>query len=460
MSAVLLCQGEARRLPLRDASVHCVVTSPPYYGLRDYGTGQWVGGDAGCTHREDDRRNTRQLGTFHGGDDTAQTHVYRGTCPRCGAVRVDAQIGLEPLHDCLAWARQEPPCAACWVCAMRAVFAEVWRILVPTGTLWINVGDTYSGYHGNSRVPDDQAPSNKPGYIENMRQSTAGVGGTPAKNLFGMPWRLALALQADGFILRSDCIWEKPSCMPESVTDRFTRSHEYVFLFAKQARYYFDQIAIREEQRCTYTSYLAKRGTNAKYEEYGTAANHLSRDSYNPAGRNARSVWSIASEPLSMSHYAAFPTALVRRCLLAGAPRMVCAVCRKPHVRQVEHQRFLDGHIPVSGTFSRPDEPFRIPPNGVGHYRYSTQTTDHGFSPTCACNAPTRPGLVLDPFCGSGTTLLVARELGLDAVGVDLSWEYVSTIARERLGLTALQAWQEGSDARAERFDDLPLFAP
>jgi hypothetical protein len=128
-------------------------------------------------------------------------------------------------------------------------------------------------------------------------------------------------------------------------------------------------------------------------------------------------------------------------------------------VRQVSRQRLLDGHIPVSGTFAKPDEPFRIPPNGVGHYRYTTQTTDHGFSPSCTCTATTQPSTVLDPFCGSGTTLLVARELGLRGIGLDLSYPYLHDIARERLGLAALAAWEgQGQPRPGLTYSDLPLF--
>jgi DNA modification methylase len=372
-----------------------------YYSLRDYGTGQWVGGEAECTHIARTARNdvdeatlarrAAQYGTGTQAGSKVAPIQHTGTCPRCGAVRIDQQIGMEQTHDCLAWARQEPPCAACWVCAMRVVFRDVWRVLVSTGVLFINVGDSYaSGWpsHRRNLIGNGSLPNGKREARPSMLH-----GALKEKDLCGMPWRLALALQADGFVLRSDCIWEKPSCMPESVTDRFTRSHEYVFLFAKSPRYYFDATAVRESA----ADWGLRDRAFAKHNTEGFRANgqppHHGLDNGNWAtsGRNARTVWRIVSEPLTgFQHYAAFPTALVRRCLLAGCPP---------------------------------------------------------------------GGRVLDPFAGSGTTLLVARELGLHGIGLDLSYPYLRDIARERLGLAALTRWTEGAAPRAEAYTDLPLFA-
>lgn len=263
-----------------------------------------------------------------------------------------------------------------------------------------------------------------------------------------------------GWILRSEIIWHKLNPMPESVQDRPTRAHEQVFLFSKQGRYFFDMEAVRESYtgHRDYTQPLHHPGN--KHAVPLTA--HFDGHAWNMhhGGRAMRSVLSLASEPCHFAHFATMPTELVRRCLLAGAPTMVCAQCQAPFVRQVSRQRLLDGHIPVSGTFSRPEEPFRIPPNGVGHYRYTTQTTEHGFAPTCHCGAPGNgKAVVLDPFCGSGTTLLVARELGHHGVGLDLSYPYLHAIARERLGLAALHRWEHGAAAVPATFTDLPLFA-
>lgn len=369
MTALLLCQGTALHLPLKDASVHVCVCSPPYFALRRYD---------------------------------------------CGP----GELGLEDSPDA-------------YVDAMVQVFREVKRVLHPTGTLWLNVGTTYQ---------DGQD--------------------------LGIPWRLAFALKADGWRLRSEIIYAKLNPMPESVQTRPTRAHEQVFLFSKQAKYHYDGEAVKENVGGPTRQNVEFRGVSVYKDHLADGvSNHVARpagtSTQRPVsyeGRACRSVWRLASEPLTgFQHYATFPTALVRRCLLAGAPSRVCARCRAPHRRVVERQRLLDGHIPVSGAFCRPEEPYRVP-NGVGHYRYTTQTTDHGFEATCRCEAGTSKAVVLDPFVGSGTVPLVARELGHHAVGVDLSLAYLRDIARTRLGLTALHEWTHGAAAVAQDYGDLPLF--
>lgn len=268
--SVLLVQGDARALPLRDASVDCTVCSPPYWGLRSYG-----------------------IGSDHG------------------------EIGLEPLHDCLGWARQEPPGAACcWICAMRVVFREVHRVLAPTGTLWMNCGDAYTS--GN-RV----GHGTRIGYKQQTNRGMNGTNDPPRapqpfglreKNLLGLPWRLALALQQDGWYLRSEIIWHKVNPMPESVQDRPTRAHEHVFLFSKHSRYYFDMESVRESQTGHAHSRGNGRGPKSHMPGLGIKANtsfHAATSAVVDlvSGRAPRSVWSLASEPLTgFQHYAAFPT--------------------------------------------------------------------------------------------------------------------------------------------------------
>jgi DNA modification methylase len=494
--SVLLVQGDARTIPLADASVHCVVTSPPYYGLRDYQTGHWVGGDEDCEHRQRNEKprsegpqylvDGNQRNAFGGPTDTAQRNgraFYRDHCGRCGAVRIDQQIGLEPLHDCLAWARQEPPCAGCWICAMRAVFKEVHRVMRPEATLWLNVGDSYAhaatGTRGATHRPDYGTGV----YYDRFRrmmgtEATADFlpsrrppPGLPVKNLLGLPWRLALALQADGWILRSEIIWAKKNCMPESVQDRPTRAHEQIFLFSKQGRYYYDGEAVREPGITGYTvrpQHMYNRAWRASPTETRTPFWHDRGSSDDPStGRAMRSVLSLASEPFSGGHFATFPTELVRKCLLAGAPAQVCSVCGKPWQRQVERESappevFTQRHTPTDGYITG----MRIGGKMVGagqklqDWRDAHPPITTGFSPSCACAAPTRRSIILDPFAGSGTVGLVARELAHDAVCLDLSMPYLRDIARERLGLAALARWTEGAPPRAETHTDLPLFAP
>jgi DNA modification methylase len=414
MSHVLLCQGTALQLPLRDASVHCCVTSPPYYGLRSYGIGE-------------------------------------------------GELGLESTPQA-------------YIAAMVQVFQDVWRVLRPEGTLWLNMGDSYSGSWGNYHPHSppgkhgqrlkETSRWNRPAYSDQaFLPPTATVQGLPAKNLLGMPWRLALALQAEGWILRSDIIWDKPSCMPESVQDRPTRSHEYVFLFSKQARYFYDAEAVREPTQpdprdaLWHTARSGKSMVDHAYDaERGRTETKTQAEGWvrmsNPNGRNARTVWRIPSEPFSGAHFATFPSALVRHCLLAGAPTQVCAACGAPYRRIVERTT----EVATSHNGSRFDTGKSAHHGHVQHgVRYESRPGEPQL--TCACAAGTQPCTVFDPFCGSGTTLLVARELGHHAVGIDLSAEYLRNIARVRLGLTALEEWQNGAAPRQDRFDDLPLFS-
>jgi DNA modification methylase len=393
MPTPLLIQAESRAVPLADTSVHCIVTSPPYWGLRDY--------------------------------------------------TVEGQLGLEKLHDCLGWATGQD-CGACYICAMRAVARECWRVLRDGGTFWCNIGDSYNAHPGQ-RKDTDKAGTKQVSNAGSVAIGSRSVAGLKPKDLCGIPWRLALALQADGWTLRSEIIWHKPNPMPESVTDRPTRSHEQVFLFSKGERYFYDATAIQET-----CAPRAGGNTSLSYSVAGegailgrTTLPHAGlahRDKQGDGTRNARTVWTLATEPTPYAHFATFPTELVRRCILAGTSEHgVCGACKAPWVREVEHQRFLDGHIPVTGSFCKPEDPFRLPANGKGHYRYSTVTTEHGWRPTCACDAPLAHATVFDPFCGSGTTLAVACALGRDSLGTDLSYPYLHGIARLRLAESVAQ---------------------
>jgi DNA methylase len=443
--SVLLLHGDARTLPLANASVHCVVTSPPYYGLRDYGTATWEGGEKACTHVRIGARDTRPRSGLMGGLKTvnhAQEPQWRAVCGRCAAVRVDQQLGLEASPEA-------------YVAALVATFREVKRVLRDDGCLFLNLGDSYNaaGRRGHgTRVGVKQGTNRASATGQDWPRSTAAMLGE--KQLLGMPWRVAFGLQADGWILRSAITLCKTAPMPESVKDRPTSATEMLFLFAKQSAYYYDAEAIR-----TYGGSGWRGSSFTSQHDVATKAGLGQQARVEHHGRNAWNYWMLAPEPTANGHYASFPPSLVRRCLLAGCPRQVCTQCSRPWVRQVSRQRLLDGHIPVSGTFAKPDEPFRIPPNGIGHYRYTTQTTDLGFVATCACEAPTRKARILDPFAGSGTVGLVARELGHDAVCVDLSMPYLRDIARERLGLAALERWTRGYAPPPTRYDDLPLFA-
>ena len=241
---------------LEDESVHCVVTSPPYWGLRDYG--------------------------------------------------VVGQIGLEPdFRD--------------YIATMVDVFREVRRVLRRDGTLWLNLGDTYATRPYGDRHTFD------PKYNGRVRASgypnrSGPQNGVKHKDLLGMPWRVAFALQEDGWWLRQDIIWSKPNPMPESVTDRCTKAHEYLFLLSKSAKYYYDAKAILEN--CSENSHGSPNVNpgkkNVVREDGGSLGRWTETDKKN--GRNKRSIWAVATQPFAGAHFAAFPPALVEPCILAGCP--------------------------------------------------------------------------------------------------------------------------------------------
>jgi len=210
---ISLINGNSLHIPLADQSVQCVVTSPPYWGLRDYGTATWIGGSVECDHKQATARNDGgrvNTNGFHGSaatDSDKGAMNYRNTCGKCGAIRQDAQLGLEPTPEE-------------YVANMVAVFREVWRILRDDGTLWLNLGDSYWGnYISRDSVLDTNDSLNKREQMT-FRDTRHNLGSLKPKDLVGIPWRVAFALQADGWYLRSDIIWSKPNPMPESVTDR------------------------------------------------------------------------------------------------------------------------------------------------------------------------------------------------------------------------------------------------
>jgi DNA modification methylase len=293
-----------RLLELPGESAQCVVTSPPYWGLRDYGTATWEGGEAGCDHAPE-RRGGRFASPVSEKQaiNTGSGSASMRDCP-CGARRIDAQLGLEPTPEE-------------YVAKMVAVFAEVRRVLRANGTLWLNIGDSYANTGFRSGI------ANNGGFTGREQRENVGYRPSPPKeippglkpkDLVGIPWRLAFALQADGWYLRSDIIWSKPNPMPESVTDRPTKAHEYLFLLTKAPRYYFDQEAVREE---------AIRAGDGNYGDRQVGDGYVSggwlKGGTVPAGRNVRSVWTIATQPFPEAHFATFPEALVEPCIKAGS---------------------------------------------------------------------------------------------------------------------------------------------
>jgi DNA modification methylase len=328
------CLTVLKTLPAE--SVQCVVTSPPYWGLRDYGTADWTGGRIDCQHREqrggvDPATSGKQL-TNQG---TVQTQ-YARVCRDCGAERVDAQIGLEATP-------------ADYVASLVAVFTEVWRVLKPDGTLWLNLGDSYNaGRNGGSPGGKSSIQQVDDRYL---KRSGANVPDLKPKDLVGIPWRVALALQSAGWTLRADIIWHKPNPMPESIRDRPTKSHEYLFLLTKSERYYYDADAIREpyaestlleveeeyhgEGLKDYAAAGVQNPSDVKRRIIQKIRNRNARPDIDtrggnqagssmptvgsPIGRNKRSVWTIPTESFEEAHFATFPEALVEPCIRAGS---------------------------------------------------------------------------------------------------------------------------------------------
>ncbi|WP_421874697.1 DNA-methyltransferase [Mycolicibacterium wolinskyi] len=307
------------RLPA--ASADCVITSPPYFRLRDYAA--------------------------------------------------DGQLGLEAHVDQ-------------WVEQLGVISAQVARILVPTGTYWLNVGDTYATH------PRE---------------------GAGRKSLLMAPERLALRLQRDGWIIRNKIVWAKPNPMPTSVPDRLNCTYEVIYVLARQPQYFFDLEAVRVPHRTgpAKSSRIVAhrndswRGPNADTAT-GLAAVKASGQVGHPLGKNPGDVWTIAPGGYRSTHHAIYPVALAERMIAAGCPEARCVYCRLPWKRRVIRQ--------------------------LG--RTATRTA---LAPTCTCPKAAELGVVLDPFMGSGTTAVAAERLGRDWIGIELNPDF-ATAARERIAAT------------------------
>lgn len=442
-------QGDVRErlAELPSDHFHCCVTSPPYWGLRDYGTGTWEGGDVWCDHQPTEEHlavSSVLKSTLGGGKDTqisaecARWFNPDGSCPHCGARRVDQQLGMEPTPSE-------------FIRNMVAVFREVKRVLRPDGTLWLNMGDCYAtsrnGRKAADVVDDDRTFHDKP-------YSTVTEGLKPKDKVL-MPHRLAIALQDDGWWIRQDCVWDKPTAMPESVQDRPSTSHEYIFLLTKSERYFYDADAVR-----------VRTGREADPEEYATDLERLKGWNHSghpddekmvkaqpkgihhnychPNGRGLRSVWRIVSEACVDAHFATFPTAIPRTAILAGTSAAgCCSECGAPWMRETE----ISGLMKTGGA----SRAISTQKNGIGANstfltgNFNTRSTT-GWAPSCSHDTEPIPCRVLEPFAGSGTTLAVARQLKRDSVGIELNPEYI-TIAEQRIG-NALRSGLKRQEAR------------
>jgi DNA modification methylase len=391
---------------LVDKSVHMVVTSPPYFGLRDYGTGEWAGGDPDCPHRV---RTAQAVAKSQASSTLLSTsretvgHTkegYRRVCPRCGAIRVDQQIGLEDSVEE-------------YISRLVAVFRDVWRVLRADGTLWLNIGDSYAGSGKGPHGPNGAVKHERNQGFHSPGQRTYGY---KAKDLMMIPARVALALQADGWTLRSEIIWHKVAPMPESVLDRPTSAHEKIYLLTKANRYFYDAEAVREQP-----ADYARKGGSAPYTANGSVTHGIGSNSLHQmasTGANLRNVWSLSPDPFPAAHYATFPRELPRRCILAGtSARGVCPHCGKPWERVVERSPMV---IRRSARYVALGEFGRTQSSGTMVTPPTATTTAWRQACRCAAHDPA-PAVVLDPFMGSGRTALVANSLGRHAVGCELN---------------------------------------
>jgi len=291
------CRNGLCKLP--DKSIDCCVTSPPYYGLRDYGTAQWEGGNPDCKHfvMGDGQSAGIKQQSNHGSLRTA-----KDVCPTCGANRIDKQIGLEETPES-------------YISQLVEIFTEVKRILKPAGTLWLNIGDSYAGSGRGKGDINKKGIQQKASYVGDFTKPYR-LKGYKNKDLIGIPWMLAFALRDAGWYLRQDIIWAKPNPMPESITDRCTKSHEYIFLLSKSVKYHFEYEAIQTE---TQGGEHDKRSRIGRKTYPTELINGIRNTGFYPKA-NKRDVWTVCSEPEPEAHFACFPQKLIVDCIKAGCP--------------------------------------------------------------------------------------------------------------------------------------------
>ena len=319
---------------------------------------------------------------------------------------------------------------------MVNVFAEARRVLRDDGVLFLNLGDSYITHPHGPKGANAQDPKWAHARVrgrvgKGMGQANrTSIAGLKHKDLVGIPWRVAFALQAAGWYLRSDIIWNKPNCMSESVFDRPTKSHEYIFLLTKKPRYYYDGLAIREKSVSGHSSGSKGRKANHQNGRSGFSIN----PPWHSDTRNKRSVWSINTKPLKAAHFATFPPALVLPCILAGtSEKGCCPICGAQWKRIVKRERKPTRPGVDSKVYAEPplhaDSPHRRHNGDIcgnrDPQRHITTFTTTGWKQGCDCEPqPPIPCTVADMFAGSGTVGVVAKQQGRSFIGCELNPAY------------------------------------
>ena len=457
----MILQGDVleQLRPMRANSVHMVVTSPPYWSLRDYGVPPSIwGGDPACEHvwqsagskegytakkkwqhsmtNEPDSngrgepRAGKKRSRLRSDNPEGWNQIEQGQfCTSCGAWR--GCLGLEPTPDL-------------YVEHIATIFDEVRRVLRHDGCLFLNMGDSYmTDAPGRNSIDPKNIIGRKRGGDE--RPNRGRLPGLKHKDLVGVPWMVAFALRARGWYLRSDIIWSKTNPMPESIKDRPTKSHEYIFLLAKSQRYYFDPEAIRE--KALVGNHHRNVVVSVKSHVPGAPV-HTGLRSTPPAsaGRNRRSVWTFPTSPYKGAHFATFPPRLVEPCILAGtSSHGCCSMCGAPYKRIVKLGEPLIDQMKVAGADNAGKYSGKATKAYAGTGAQDPSATKArildgmreritvGWRRTCAHTLSTvEPCVVLDPFGGTGTTGMVAEKHGRDYILIELSAANVA-LTNERL---------------------------
>ncbi len=412
-----------------DESVDMQITSPPYWGLRDYGKGTesiW-GGKEDCEHdfnlkefkQHAGRGGISKLG-YHKLKENIPDDIYTvGFCNKCGAWK--GQLGLEPTFDL-------------FIKHLCDIFDEVKRVLKKDGTCWVNLGDTYSGSGQGSQTGYGDKKRKK--VIGSMSKSITIKTSVSAKCLCAIPERFIIEMINRGWILRNKIIWHKPNHMPTSVKDRFACSWEYLFMFSKSKKYYFDLDAVRVPHKAGVTRWggnTMKVPKNQK-EMQGQSKALLTEERAwrNPKGKNPDDMWDITTRGYPEAHFAVFPEKLVER-PIKTTPIEICKKCGKPRVRITKPTKEYSKLLNQSWTEDTDKSQKLRKEIGFQARTKKVATTYEaemiGWT-DCGCNAGFKPAVIMDIFAGSGTTLKVARDLDRDSIGIEIKPDYVKLIKK------------------------------